>query len=55
MVVLAGFVFILGCCLGSFANACAMPLVRDEDFILHLPAAQLKGRCAGDNLPSSVM
>ena len=34
MAVLAGFIFILGCCLGSFANACAMRLVRDEDFIL---------------------
>ena len=53
MVVLAGFIFILGCCLGSFANACAMRLVRDEDFILSA------SRCRGcdrllrwhDNLP----
>ena len=51
--VLAGFIFILGCCLGSFANACAMRLVRDEDFILSA------SRCRGcdkrlrwhDNLP----
>lgn len=27
-------IFLIGCCLGSFANACAMRLVRDEDFIL---------------------
>lgn len=31
--VLAGFIFCLGACLGSFANACAMRLVRDEDFV----------------------
>ena len=31
--VLAAFIFCLGACLGSFANACAMRLVRDEDFI----------------------
>ena len=29
----AFFVFCLGACLGSFANACAMRLVRDEDFV----------------------
>ena len=48
-----GFVFLVGCCLGSFANACAMRLVRDEDF---MPSAS---RCRGcdkrlrwhDNLP----
>ena len=53
MVVLAAFIFIVGCCLGSFANACAMRLVRDEDFILS------SSRCRGcdkplrwhDNLP----
>ena len=53
MCVLAGFIFIVGCCLGSFANACAMRLVRDEDFILSA------SRCRGcdkrlrwhDNLP----
>jgi len=33
MVVLVTLIFILGCCLGSFVNACAMRLVRDEDFI----------------------
>jgi leader peptidase (prepilin peptidase)/N-methyltransferase len=27
------FIFMFGCCLGSFVNACAMRLVRDEDFI----------------------
>ena len=31
--VAAVFVFCLGACLGSFANACAMRLVRDEDFV----------------------
>lgn len=31
--VLTGFIFCLGACLGSFANACAMRLVRDEDFV----------------------
>ena len=31
--VAAFFVFCLGACLGSFANACAMRLVRDEDFV----------------------
>ena len=31
--VAALFVFCLGACLGSFANACAMRLVRDEDFV----------------------
>ena len=31
--VLAGFIFCLGACLGSFANACAMRLVRNEDFV----------------------
>ena len=57
MVVLAGFIFILGCCLGSFANACAMRLVRDEDFILSASAAAaVTGCCAGTTIcPSSVM
>ena len=53
MAVSAGFIFIVGCCLGSFANACAMRLVRDEDFI------RGASRCRGcdkrlrwyDNLP----
>jgi len=46
-------IFLIGCCLGSFANACAMRLVRDEDFIRNA------SRCRGcdmvlrwhDNLP----
>ena len=50
---LAAFIFLIGCCLGSFANACAMRLVRDEDFIF------ASSRCRGcdralrwhDNLP----
>ena len=29
----AFFIFCLGACLGSFANACAMRLVRDENFV----------------------
>ena len=33
LIALVAFIFLLGCCLGSFANACAMRLVRDEDFI----------------------
>lgn len=53
MTLFAGFLFLVGCCLGSFANACAMRLVRDEDFILSA------SRCRGcdrrlrwhDNLP----
>lgn len=53
MVALAALMFLLGCCLGSFANACAMRLVRDEDFIFSA------SRCRGcdralrwhDNLP----
>lgn len=31
--VAALFIFCIGACLGSFANACAMRLVRDEDFV----------------------
>ena len=31
--IVALLVFCLGACLGSFANACAMRLVRDEDFV----------------------
>jgi len=46
-------IFLIGCCLGSFVNACAMRLVRDEDFI------RSASRCRGcdkalrwhDNLP----
>jgi len=53
LMTLLAFIFILGCCLGSFANACAMRLVRDEDFIF------TSSRCRGcdkalrwhDNLP----
>lgn len=53
LVALAVFLFSIGCCLGSFANACAMRLVRDEDFIFTV------SRCRGcdkalrwhDNLP----
>ena len=33
LVVICLFAFAVGACLGSFANACAMRLVRDEDFI----------------------
>ena len=43
--VLAGFIFCLGTCLGSFANACAMRLVRDEDFIF------AASRCRGCDRP----
>lgn len=35
------FVFCLGACLGSFANACAMRLVREEDFV------KTASRCRG--------
>jgi len=43
--VLAGFIFCLGACLGSFANACAMRLVRDEDFVF------ATSRCRGCDKP----
>lgn len=36
-----GMAFIIGGCLGSFANACAMRLVRDEDFVFS------RSRCRG--------
>ena len=41
----AFFIFALGACLGSFANACAMRLVRDEDFI------SAASRCRGCDTP----
>lgn len=38
---LAGLIFCFGACLGSFANACAMRLVRSEDFVF------TRSRCRG--------
>ena len=51
--VLAGFIFCLGACLGSFANACAMRLVRDEDFIFAASRCRGCDRSLGwrENLP----
>ena len=45
LVVICLFAFAVGACLGSFANACAMRLVRDEDFIF------AKSRCRGCDRP----
>jgi len=42
---LAAFVFCIGACLGSFANACAMRLVRNEDFV------KTASRCRGCDKP----
>ena len=47
LVVICLFAFAVGACLGSFANACAMRLVRDEDFIF------AKSRCRGCDRPLS--
>ena len=47
LVVICLFAFAVGACLGSFANACAMRLVRDEDFIF------AKSRCRGCDHPLS--
>lgn len=43
--VILAFVFAVGSCLGSFANACAMRIVRDEDFIY------ARSRCRGCERP----
>ena len=43
--VILAFVFAFGSCLGSFANACAMRIVRDEDFIY------ARSRCRGCERP----
>ena len=53
LIAVLAVIFMIGCCLGSFANACAMRLVREEDFIFSA------SRCRGcdkvlrwhDNLP----
>ncbi|MGC6498271.1 MAG: prepilin peptidase [Candidatus Puniceispirillaceae bacterium] len=47
LAVICLFAFAVGACLGSFANACAMRLVRDEDFIF------AKSRCRGCDRPLS--
>ena len=53
LVALAVFLFIIGCCLGSFANACAMRLVRDEDFIFSVSRCRACDKALRwhDNLP----
>ena len=53
IIILAAFIFCLGTCIGSFANACAMRLVRDEDFIYAASRCRDCGRRLGwrENLP----
>lgn len=53
LIALAAFLFTIGCCLGSFANACAMRLVRDEDFIFTVSRCRSCDRTLRwhDNLP----
>lgn len=53
LIALTAFIFLFGCCLGSFANACAMRLVRDEDFIFAASRCRVCDRALRwhDNLP----
>ena len=45
LAIAAALAFMVGLCAGSFANACAMRLVRNEDFIFS------KSRCRGCDRP----
>jgi leader peptidase (prepilin peptidase)/N-methyltransferase len=53
LIAFVALIFVLGCCLGSFVNACAMRLVREEDFIFSASRCRACDRALRwhDNLP----